>query len=291
MKNKEKEIVKEIIRKALEEDIGDGDITSFFCVSPERKTKGIIIAKEDCLLCGIDITKEVFKTVNYSLKFKKLKKDGELVNKNEVIAEIKGEAISILKAERVALNFLSMLSGIATHTREFVEKVKNTPVKIMDTRKTTPALRILEKYAVRVGGGVNHRKGLWDGILIKDNHLRVSGIISGGKFNENNLKKIIEIIRTNTKYEIEIEVENFQELKRIIKYNPDIILLDNFSLKQIMKAVKFRNHYFPRVKLEASGGINLYNVERIAKTGVDFISVGSITHSPQSIDFSLEIDE
>lgn len=288
---KEKEIVRELIRKALEEDVGNGDVTSFFCVSPEKKAKGIILAKENCVLCGIDIAKEAFRTANYSLKFRRLKKDGEVVNKNEVIAEIKGQAISILKAERVALNFLSMLSGVATYTRVFVDKVKNTATKIMDTRKTTPTLRVLEKYAVRVGGGVNHRKGLWDGILIKDNHLRASGIISKQGFNEKPLGKLIEIIRNNTKYEIEVEAENFQEFKRIIKYKPDIILLDNFPLNLILKAVHFRNRYFPNVKLEASGGINLDNVKKIAKAGVDFISVGSITHSPQSVDFSLEIDE
>ena len=161
----------------------------------------------------------------------------------------------------------------------------------MDTRKTTPSFRMLEKYAVRIGGGVNHRKGLWDGILIKDNHLRVGDIISRTAFDENALKNTLEIIRSNTRLEIEIEVENLREFKKVIASKPDIILLDNFNPISMKKAVAYRNARYPGVKLEASGGVTLFNVRKMAKTGVDFISVGSITHSPESIDFSLEIDE
>lgn len=282
--------LKKLIRDGLLEDIGRGDVTTSFCVSLRKKSKAVIFAKERCLLCGIKVAREVFKAVDSSLRFKELKKDGEKAHKGEKIAEIKGKAINILKGERLALNFLALLSGVATYTRKFVERTKGTKAKIMDTRKTTPTLRVLEKYAVLIGGGINHRKGLWDGILIKDNHLRAGDIISGSKFNGRSLENTLGIIRNNTRLEIEIEVETLEEFKKVIAYKPDIILLDNFQPALMRKAVVYRNIYYPKVKLEASGGVTLGNVKKLAKTGVDFISVGSITHSPGSIDFSLEID-
>jgi nicotinate-nucleotide pyrophosphorylase (carboxylating) len=286
---KVEEATRRLIRDALKEDIGTGDVTTFFCVSPRKKTKALILSKEKGILCGIRIAREVFRYVDPSLKFKILIEDGARIHKNQMVAEIKGRAVSILAAERVALNFLSLLSGIATLTRRFVEAVGSNKAKIMDTRKTTPMLRILEKYAVRVGGGLNHRKGLWDGILIKDNHLKVSGLIYKKRFNKKALAQIIEIIRNTTRYQIEIEVENLNQFKTVAGLRPDIILLDNFDLKTMRKAVSYRNRYYPKVMLEASGGVNLCNVRKIARTGVDFISVGSITHSLQSLDFSLEI--
>jgi len=283
--------LKKIIQEALNEDVGNGDVTTFFCVSPSRKTKAVILAKENCVLCGVKIAREVFKTVDRSLRLKEFKKDGDKVLKGEKIAEIRGKAASILKGERLAINFMALLSGIASYTNKFVEKAKGTKAVILDTRKTTPTMRFLEKFAVRMGGGVNHRKGLWDAILIKDNHLRVGDIIKAGRFNEDALAKIIKMIRDNTRLEIEVEVETIAEFKKVIAFKPDIILLDNFNVTSMKKAVLFRNSNFPKVKLEASGGVSLQTVRKIALTGVDFISVGSITHSPGSIDFSLEIDE
>ncbi len=283
--------LRKIIAEALIEDVGSGDVTTFFCVSPRRKTHAVILAKQRCVLCGMKVAREVFMTVDPSLRFRELKKDGQTVNNGERIAEVRGKAASILKGERLAINFMALLSGIATYTNQFVERTKGTKVRILDTRKTTPTLRALEKYAVRVGGGINHRKGLWDAILIKDNHLRVGDIIRDSLFNGEALAKIVKMIRDNTKLELEIEVENLEEFKKVISYRPDIILLDNFQAAAMKKAVLYRNRNFPRVKLEASGGVTLKTVRKIAQTGVDFISVGSITHSPESIDFSLEIDE
>jgi len=285
-----KKLLKKILRKSLEEDIGRGDITTFFCISPSKSIKATIFANEEGILCGIDLAKEVFSLVDPSINFKKIKKEGDEFKKADVIAKIAGKAFNILRAERTALNFLSLLSGIATYTHKFVEKVKNAKAKIRDTRKTTPLLRALEKYAVRVGGGLNHREGLWDGILIKDNHLRAAGIIKNKKIDKKKILETFEMIKENTSLEIEIEVENLSQFKKIISCLPDIILLDNFSFPQIKKAVAFRNKFFPQVKLEVSGGINLDNVEKIAHLGVDFIAVGSITHSPKAVDFSLEVD-
>ena len=284
-------LIRKIVKKALEEDIGKGDVTSFFCVKPEKKVEAVIFSNEKGILCGIELAEEVFKSLDPSLNFKKLKEDGDRIKKGDEIARIKGKALSILNAERTALNFLSLLSGVATYTSLFVEKIKNTSAKIRDTRKTTPLLRALEKYAVRVGGGINHRQGLWDGILIKDNHLRAAEIIKNRKIKEKEIAKLFNIIRKTTSFEIEVEVENLYQFKKIIKHKPDIILLDNFTLSQIIKAVDFRNKFFPQVKLEVSGGVTLENVEEIAQTGVDFIAVGSITHSPKAVDFSLEVDE
>ncbi|RKY40596.1 MAG: carboxylating nicotinate-nucleotide diphosphorylase, partial [Candidatus Omnitrophota bacterium] len=199
-------------------------------------------------------------------------------------------AFNILTAERTALNFLSLLSGIASYTYKFVKKIEKTKAKIRDTRKTTPLLRALEKYAVRVGGGFNHREGLWDGILIKDNHLRAAGIIKNKKIDKKKILEMFKMMKENTSLEIEIEVENLSQFRKVIACLPDIVLLDNFSFPQIKKAVVFRDKFFPQVKLEVSGGINLDNVEKIACLGVDFIAVGSITHSPKAVDFSLEVD-
>jgi len=283
------EIIK-IIKDALEEDIGKGDITTQLCVPSDKKVVAYVVGKKEGILCGIEVAKKVFETVDPSLKFSSLKREGEEIERNERIAKIEGEARSILTAERVAINFLSFLSGVASYTRKFVEKVKGTKVKIMDTRKTIPNLRKLEKYAVRVGGGVNHREGLWEGILIKDNHLRAAKVVCQGKVEGKKLEEIFKVIRGHFPDKtIEIEVENIAEFKEVATYKPDIILLDNFDLDSIKEAVKLRNSYFPAIKLEVSGGVNLDNVEEIARCGVEVISIGSITHSSPSLDFSLEV--
>jgi nicotinate-nucleotide pyrophosphorylase (carboxylating) len=217
------------------------------------------------------------------------KHEGSKFKKNNTLAIINGKLQSILIAERVALNFLSCLSGVSTATNNLVEKVKGTKTKVLDTRKTTPNLRLLEKYAVKTGGGKNHRFSLADAVLIKDNHLRASGCLKNGRLDEKKFSNLIKKIRKTSKLLIEVESENLSEFKSIIKTRPDIAMLDNFSPKTLKKAVQYRNKFYPRVKLEASGGITTKNINKIAKTGVDFISTGSITHSSSAIDFSLEI--
>ena len=279
----------ELINRALAEDIASGDITTSFCIDPVKVIEAEIIAKEDGVVCGLDAAKRVFKKVDKTLHFSAFSADGKIVKKNTKVAKIKGKARSILTGERVALNFLTYLSGIATYTYAFVKKTKRTKVKIMDTRKTHPALRFIEKYAVRAGKGVNHRMNLSEAVLIKDNHLRASGIAAGKKLDEVSLRNLINNIRKSTKKIIEIEVETLQQLQTALKIRPDIIMLDNFSLNLIKKSVKLRNALAPRVKLEVSGRVSLANVGKIAKTGIDFISIGSITHSAKSLDFSLEI--
>jgi len=281
--------ISQIIKYALAEDIGGCDITTSLSISRKHQSQAAIFAKEKGILCGIEIAEEVFKQVDKKICFKALKKDTNRLKKGEKIALIKGETQSILAAERVVLNFLSLLSGVATSTNMLVDKTKNTKVKIMDTRKTTPLLRELEKYAVKTGGGINHRGSLAEGIIVKDNHLKAGKYFYRGRINEKKIEQLIARLREKTKLKIEIEIEDLKQFKEIIKYNPDIVLLDNFSLKDIKHAVRYRNENFPKITLEASGGINLNNAGAAARAGVDFISVGAITHSPKAIDFSLEI--
>ncbi len=282
-------IISNHVRDALCEDQASCDITTKLTMPDTITGTAKIIAKEQCILCGIDTAKETFKQINSSVIFRACKKDGQLVKKGENIALIKGDMRSILTSERIALNFLSLLSGISTLTGKFVEKTKKTKLKIMDTRKTTPSLRCLSKYAVKTGGGFNHRMSLAEGILIKDNHLKAGGYITCGKVNEKKIKNLITRLRQKTSLKIEVEVENLTEYYAIIKYKPDIILLDNFSIHSIKSAIKMRNKNFPNVKIEVSGRINLKNIEKVSTTGVDYISIGMLTHSPKSIDFSLEI--
>jgi nicotinate-nucleotide pyrophosphorylase (carboxylating) len=278
-----------IIKSALQEDIGREDITTLFTIPYHFKTEGVIIAKEKGVLCGTSIVKAVFRERSKKVILHALKKDGDSFRPGEKIVYIKGDARIVLSAERVALNFLSLLSGIATVTKAFVKRIKGTKARILDTRKTTPNLRDLEKYAVRVGGGFNHRLSLVDAILVKDNHLRAGKFIRKGKLDEERMAKCIAYVKTLPAVKIEIEVETLEEFKKVIKYKPRVVMLDNFKPGQMKEAVRWRNGYFPKVKLEASGGINIKNVRKIAQTGVDFISVGSLTHSPKAIDFSLEI--
>ena len=278
--------IKRLINQALKEDLGKKDVTTLFTIDPKTKVKAAIIAKEKGILCGIEIAKGAFPK---GINFKILKRDGALLSKNQRIAILEGDAQKILTCERIALNFLSRLSGIATLTDKFVQKTKGTKACLLDTRKTTPTLRKIEKYAVRVGGGVNHRGKLDEAILIKDNHLRAAKFLVKGKMDSEKIGECIKNIRRKTNLKIEIEVESINEFKSVAKYRPDVVMLDNFNPSTLIKAVKFRNQNYPKIKLEASGGINLNNIKGFAKTGVDFISVGSITHSAPAIDFSLEI--
>lgn len=281
--------VKRVVKEALREDYGRVDITTLFTIPKNVKVKAILIAKEPGILCGIDVMRAVFRERDHSLAFKTTKKDGSQVVKDEVVATLSGDAQPILEAERVALNFLSLMSGTATLTSAFVAQVKGTNAKILDTRKTIPNLRMLQKYAVRVGGGRNHRTTLCEAILIKDNHLRAGKFIHKGKLNTEKITKTISCLNSLPNLKMEVEIETLPEFKQILPYKPDIIMLDNFTISDIRKAVKYRNKHYPRVKLEASGGVSLRTVRRIALAGVDFISIGALTHSAKALDFSLEI--
>ncbi|MCP4652626.1 MAG: carboxylating nicotinate-nucleotide diphosphorylase [Candidatus Omnitrophica bacterium] len=283
--------LKTLIRAALLEDVGKGDLTTKFTVSERAVGEAVIIAKEKGILCGCDLIKAIFKYQDSKIAIKTYCKDGAVLRRGQRVMALNGRLRSILTGERVALNFLSLLSGVATETKKLKSATKGLKVKILDTRKTTPNLRMLEKYAVSVGGGANHRVSLSDGIIIKDNHLRAGGVIAEGKLDAEKLKKIISCLRKETNLKIEVEVENFEEFKGVLKCCPSIIMLDNFSISNLRKAVTFRNLHYPKIKLEASGGVNLKTIRKIALTGVNAISVGSITHSSRALDFSLEVIE
>jgi nicotinate-nucleotide pyrophosphorylase (carboxylating) len=274
-------VIDSMIKNALHEDIGSGDITSSLIIPERHRSQGMIVAKETFVLAGINIVKRVFKMIDPKITFKSNKKDGEIAKKGVVIAELRGSTRSLLAGERIALNFLQRLSGIATLTHRFKEKIKDLPVKITDTRKTTPGLRLLEKYAVRVGGGSNHRAGLFDGILIKDNHIAVAGGII----------KSVEMVRKHSQKALKIEVEakSISQVKQAVLVKPDIIMLDNMSLKEIKKAVKIIKSACHDTIIEASGGITLKNIRQIAKTGVNMISIGTLTHSAKAVDISMDI--
>lgn len=280
--------IEDIIRKALREDIGKGDITTRTIIPKNKYVKAILLAKEDCVACGLGIAAGVFKVQDKNIRFRPLILDGQKIRKGRVIARIFGRAQSILTAERVALNFLSLLCGVATKTRAYADKVKPYKVKILDTRKTIPAFRELQKYAVRIGGGYNHRMRLDEMVLVKDNHLKIIGDrlwVIGFKEIKNKI---------SSKIQTEVEVKTLKEFRKALKIKPDIIMLDNMNIKDIKKAVRIKNNLPPATchlppKLEASGGIALKNVKKFAATGVDMISIGELTHSVNSADISLEI--
>jgi len=274
--------VRPLIQGALEEDIGRGDITSEALFPSSLKGRAQIVAKEEGLLAGVEVAKEVFRlSSSGSMKFIHSLKDGDLVGRNKAVLIMEGGASSILRGERVALNFLSRLSGIATLTRKYVDLVKDLEMRILDTRKTSPNLRVLEKYAVKTGGGVNHRFGLDDGILIKDNHIKICGGVGEAvKRARKNLSPLLKI---------EVEVENLAQLEEAIAAGADIIMLDNMEKGRMREAVSRIRGQKRHILIEASGGINLENVRDVAETGVDFISVGGLTHSAASLNFALEM--
>lgn len=273
-----KEYAKLLIRAALAEDIGEGDITTRAIVSPSARGHAVLLAKEDFVVAGLFVAKEVFKTLDPGTSFRAHFKDGCRVKKGETLAEIEGRMDVLLSGERVALNFLQRLSGIATLTSRFVREIKGTKAKVLDTRKTTPCLRPLEKYAVKAGGGQNHRAGLFDSVLIKDNHIKAAGGV--GRALEMVAKKYGGLVR------VEVEVTNLDELNEAIGFKPDIIMLDNMDAAVMKKAVRMVNK---RSLIEASGGITLENIAKAARTGVDFISVGGLTHSAKAVDISMEV--
>lgn len=275
--------VEQLIDRALAEDLGWGDVTTEALVFPDQQGKASIIAKANGILAGTEVAKQVFLKVDPELKVGILIEDGANIKPGDIIAKIEGKVASILKAERVALNFLQHLSGIASETARYVEAVKGLPAQVTDTRKTIPGLRALEKHAVKAGGGKNHRMHLGDGILIKDNHLAV--FRSQGL----NLKEIVARARQKASPElkIEIEVKTPQEAVEAAEAGADIIMLDNMDIDDMRQAVQLIKG---RALIEASGGITLDKVRAVAETGVDLISIGALTHSAKALDISLELD-
>lgn len=279
--NNLKKVTDFLVKLALAEDVGPGDITTRAVIDKNRKAKAEAKAKESGVICGQSIAAEVFRHLDPRVKYSARVKDGTFVKKGKVIAVVSGPARAILTGERVALNFLQHLSGIATLTRKFVDRARSTEhrTQILDTRKTIPGLRVLEKYAVKVGGGVNHRMGLYDAILIKDNHIKLAGGI------ELAVERVKEQGTRGKKTEAEAKTLN--EVQRAIAVGVNSILLDNMDIKTLRTAVKLCKK--ANVKTEASGGVNLDNVRAIAKTGVDSISIGALTHSAKALDISLKI--
>ena len=269
-------LVDEILKSAIKEDLSFEDITTESIINENKRAKVDLIAKEDGIIAGLEVFKRVFLLIG-DVDAKFYIKDGDKVHKDEKIGEVFGNVKTLLTAERVALNFLQRMSGIATLTRQFVDELKSTKTKLLDTRKTTPNLRIFEKYAVRVGGGFNHRFGLNDGILIKDNHINAAG----------GIKNAIALAKNNAPFvrKIEVEVESIEQLNEALEAKADIIMLDNMDIKTLKEAVKLIDN---RAEVEASGNVTLDNIREIAKTGVDFISTGAVTHSFKVLDISMK---
>lgn len=285
------EKIKPLLKRALEEDIKSGDITTKLIITKNFKIKANIIAKESGIIAGLDIAKAIFKLRDKNIKFVPNIRDGDLIKvadtKNKkIIASIEGNVYGILEAERTALNFLSHLSGIASLTQEFVKRVRNYKARITDTRKTTPNLRYLEKYAVRVGGGYNHRMGLYDKVLIKDNHIKTAKLTAA---------ECVLSARQKTSKPIEVEIKNVSCLEDALKVQPDIIMFDNMNLNEIKKAMVVKKKFFYKNKdkkipqIEVSGNVNLLNVRKIAAYNVDFISIGALTHSNPALDMALRV--
>ncbi len=273
---------REIVRLALAEDIGTGDITTRSTVPESARARGVFRAKSDGIVSGIDVCAAVFDEVDQDIRLTARLADGGAYHKGDEIAVVEGPARGVLTAERVALNFLQRLSGVATVTSRYVEAVRGTRARIIDTRKTTPGMRLLEKDAIRHGGGHNHRVGLSDGVLIKDNHLAAIG-------GENPIRSAVEAARSTIPHtlKVEVEVTSLEELSQALDANADVIMLDNMDRHTMAEAVRLTDG---RALLEASGGITYESVREVAETGVDLISVGALTHSAPAMDISLQFD-
>jgi nicotinate-nucleotide pyrophosphorylase (carboxylating) len=269
----------DIILQAIEEDLGNGDITTNYLDLARSNAEAFMISKAEGIIAGVEIAIRVFKLLDSELKTTVYRKDGDWVKPFDEILRIEGNPSSILKAERTALNFIQRLSGIATKTNHLTQLIKHTDVKILDTRKTTPLMRRLEKYAVRIGGGFNHRIGLYDMILIKENHIRAVGGIT---------EAVKRVKQNNTTYKIEVEVTNLLELAEAVAAGVDRVMLDNMDIKTIKQAVK---KYKNKVELEVSGGITEDTIKLYAETGIDYVSVGALTHSVKALDISLLFKE
>jgi len=272
-----------IVRLALDEDIGSGDVTTDAVIPSDARLRVVIRARTPAVVAGLPVVRLVYRELSTSVDIQFYAQDGDFVGAGAILARIEGPARPILTGERVALNFIQRLSGIATLTAKFVEAVRGTKATIVDTRKTTPGLRLLEKYAVRCGGGKNHRFGLFDAVLIKDNHLGVLGRISS-----NPVAYAVKLAKQKyPELKVEVEVEDLQQLDWAIEAGADVVLLDNMSIDMIRDAVK---QAAGRVQLEASGGITLANVREVAETGVDYISVGALTHSAPAVDIGMDFE-
>ena len=273
-------VIRKAVGEALQEDLGHaGDITTNAVVSDHVQTQAFMNARHDGVIAGLGFAETSFKLLSNNFQFQTTKQDGDKVFAGEQIATLSGSSKALLTGERVALNFLGYLSGIATHTNQFVEAVKGTNAKICCTRKTTPGLRNFEKYAVRTGGGTNHRFGLDDAVMIKDNHIAIAGSIT----------KAVEAVKQNVGHtvKIEVEVDTLEQLDELLQCGADIVLLDNMPPETLYEAVKMINK---SMIIEASGGITLDNVRQIAETGVDLISIGALTHSSRVLDIGLDFD-
>jgi nicotinate-nucleotide pyrophosphorylase (carboxylating) len=266
-----------LIKAALREDAPRGDVTSESLFPPKLQCRAVLLAKQDGVLAGLEVAARVFRIVNPRTSFNRLARDGDAFRGGDVLAEIEGPAVALLKAERTALNFVQRLSGVATATRRYVAAVAGTKTKILDTRKTTPGLRVLEKYAVRMGGGVNHRLGLSDMVLIKDNHLKLAPGIAAAVAAARR--------RVGRRLKIEVEAVNFAQAREALESRADMIMLDNMSLPAMRRIVDWIGG---RVPVEVSGGVDLAKLKKIASLGVDFVSIGRLTHSAAAVDLSLE---
>jgi nicotinate-nucleotide pyrophosphorylase (carboxylating) len=274
------DLVNDILKRSFREDIGSGDLTTIYCVPSEKTGSGRLIAKEEGVLAGVDIALKAFSYLDRAVRGSKFFTDGQKVNRGDIIMQVEGPLQAILSSERVALNLLQRLSGIATQTALWAEEIKEYPAKLTDTRKTTPGLRILEKYAVQVGGGNNHRLALDGGIMIKDNHIAAAG----------GIKKAVEAARDKVPFtlRIEVEVTNLDELEEALAAGVDIIMLDNMDTETMYRAVEISAG---RVLLEASGNVTFQRLKEIAATGVDYISCGALTHSVKALDFSFLLNQ
>lgn len=269
----------DLIRRALQEDIGHQDITTENLVDVEQRSRGIFLAKSAGIVAGIQVAQQVFRCLDEDIQFTVVKDDGAEINRGDILAIIEGSTRTLLMGERVALNFLQRLSGIATRTHHMVDLIRYEKAEIVDTRKTTPGLRYLEKYAVSVGGARNHRFGLYDGAMIKDNHIKAAG----------GIQKAVSTLRTRIPHtiKIEVEVENLGQLQEALEARADIILLDNMDIDTLRQAVELTAG---QALLEASGGITEDTLVEVARTGVDFISIGALTHSASSLDISFNLE-
>lgn len=275
----------ELVEMAIAEDIGSGDITTQSVNLPEENFMGVFTSREEGVLAGGDILPYILKKISPESKIKLLAKDGSKLKRGTKIAIIKGPTSGVLRAERIILNFLQRLCGIATITQKYVAKVEGTKCQILDTRKTTPGWRVLEKYAVTCGGGVNHRIGLFDAVMIKDNHIASLSKTTNTPIREGVARARAAIDKS---VKITVEVDTLNQLVEALSISPDIILLDNMDLQKLKKAVQLRNKTMPHILLEASGGVNLKTVQKIARTGVDRISIGALTHSVKALDIGLD---
>lgn len=276
--------IRRIVENALSEDVGSGDITTSLLIPEDKVAEGVITAEEEIVLAGVRVAEEVFRTLDPGVEFEAFATDGDLLRSGDKILRVRGRARALLTGERVALNFLQRLSGVATVSRRYAEAVKGLSVRIVDTRKTTPGLRGLEKYAVRVGGCWNHRCGLFDGVLIKENHITLTPGVA----------EAVSLARRDAPHtlKVEVEVRNLQEVREAIKGGADIIMLDNMDIPAMREAVRvIRGHKEREILIEASGGMSLDRIREVAATGIDLISAGALTHSASWLNISMDIYE